>query len=453
MMTSQRRKTLLEGSVWKSILLIALPVTFANILQTVYQLIDTFWVGRLGTDAVAAVSLSFPILFFLMSLAMGMATAGAILVSQHNGKNEPQTVSLVTAQTLTLVTILSFCVACIGYWISPLILSYMTEDTLLWAEATSYLQISFWGMPAMFCYMIFQSSLRGVGEVRFPMIVILGTVILNFFLDPLFLFGWGKLPPLGITGVAYATIITEYLSALIGFISLFIGIHGVHIQFRQLIPQKKWIHRLFVLGFPSSIEMSSRSLGAVLMTFLVSTLGTLAVASYGIGSKVLSFVILPALGFAIASSSLVGNNLGAQQHERTQQIIRTGMHIAFGVLSFIGMIAFVGAETIAHFFVPEEKELIIESALFIRIMALSFGFIGGQMVINGTFKAAGMTGMSMFFALFQTFVLFVTGYLLSTIFQFGMLGIWIAHPISNIAAFALAFSFYRQKQWLQNTFT
>ncbi|MBU0456984.1 MAG: MATE family efflux transporter [Nanoarchaeota archaeon] len=443
------REKLLNGSITKSLLAIAVPIIFANILQTVYQLIDTFWVGRLGIEAVAAVSLSFPILFFMISLAMGLVMATSILVAQYNGKGDKNKVSFTVGQSFSLIVIMATILAIIGYFSSHYLLSFLTNNLLVLEQATSYLQISFMAILAMFIYNLFQSSLRGVGEVKVPLIIILIAVILNFFLDPVLMFGWKFIPAMGVSGVALATLVTEYLSAIIGVIILVHGRYGIRLRLKDLKLRFFWIKKIFKLGLPSSLEMSSRSFGMVLMTFVVSLFGTLTIASFGIGMRIFSFIIIPAVGFSIATSAIVGNNLGARQHERAEKIVKTGMKIGFFTLAGLGILLFIFAQQISAFFVPQETLLILESARFIQIMALTFGFIGMQMVIIGTLKAAGKTATAMFLALFNTIFLVVISYVLSSVFEMQQLGIWIAYPVSNVLSAGIAYYFYLRKDWLK----
>ncbi|MBN1792177.1 MATE family efflux transporter [Candidatus Woesearchaeota archaeon] len=444
-----RSHHLLEGSVIKSIFKISIPVIFANILQTLYQLIDTFWVGRLGEAAVAAVSLSFPILFFIISFATGFTMAGAILVAQYNGKGDEKGVSLSTGQTLSLVTLISLVMSTAGYFLSGPLLSLLTSDPAVLPNATSYLQISFLTVVAMFIYMVFQSSLRGVGEVKFPMIVILATVILNFFLDPLFMFGWKFIPAMGVAGVAWATFVTASLSALIGLFSLWLGTHGIKLRMGYLKLKAPWMKQLFRLGVPSSLEFSSRSFGMFAMIFVVSTLGTTVVAAYGIGARMLSFIIIPAVGFSIGTTALVGNNIGAKQYERADKILGTGMKIGFWTLLALGAVIFIFAEPINTFFVPGEDKVIALSTTFIRWMALTFGLIGMQMAIMGALKAAGKTTQAMMQAVFQAGALIIISSVLVFVLKIGEMGIWAAYPISNIVSLGLVLYFYfKRKEWL-----
>lgn len=449
----KKKNHLLEGDVFKSILIISIPIIFANILQTVYQLIDTFWVGRLGAEAVAAISLSFPILFFLTSLSMGFTMAGSILVAQYNGKGDKRRVSLATGQTFSIVISIAIIVSIIGYFLANPLFNILTEDPFVLSQGVSYLQISFLSMPALFIYAIFQSALRGVGEVKLPMILIFITVVINFFIDPLFMYGWKFIPAMGVKGVAWATLLTEYLSALIAVAIILRGKYGFDISLSDLRFKKKWVLKIFKLGLPSSLEMSSRSLGMFLMMIVVSSFGTVVVAAYGIGIKILSFVIIPAMGFSISTSTLVGNNLGAKQYLRTEEIVKTGMKIGFWTLTILAVIIFISAQNIASFFIPNEFAVIAETTTFIRMISLTFGSIGIQMVIIGTLKAAGQTTTSMFLAIIYTVSLFILSYLFAYLLSFGSLGIWITYPVANIFALLFALYFYKQKKWLSNNLT
>ncbi|MFA6458018.1 MAG: MATE family efflux transporter [Patescibacteria group bacterium] len=446
----EARKRLLEGPIVKSILMISIPIILVNTIQTVYQLIDTFWVGRIGTTAVAAVSLSFPITFLLNSFAMGFAMAGSILVAQFNGRGDRRGVALVTGQTLAFVTLVSLAIGALGYFGAEWALSFLTHDPAVLAPAADYLRISFLAMPAVFIFVIFQSMLRGIGDVRLPLLISIATVVLNFFLDPLFLFGWNFIPPLGVAGVAFATLITESLSAVVGLIFLFSKKYNLGVRLSDFRIQKKWLKKIFLLGFPSSIEMSARSLGMVLVTLIVTGFGTLAIATYGIGTKVLMLIIIPAMGFAMATTTLVGNNLGARQHARAEKIVKSGMKIAFISLTALGILVFIFASNLAAFLVPGEVELIARTTMFIRLMAPTFGLIGVQMVILGTVKAAGQTTTAMLLASFHAFMIFFLSYFLSENCALGEFGIWLAYPLANVSALALAFFVYFQKKWLKS---
>lgn len=448
-MKEKKGNKLLEGSITKSIFTISIPIIFANVLQTVYQLIDTFWVGRIGTSAVAAVSLSFPLLFFITSLAMGLAVAGSILVAQYNGRNDKEKVSFITGQTFSVITIFAIVLGILGAIFSRSIMSLFTNDFVVLNQATIYLRYSFIAILGMFVYNIFQGSLRGVGEVKLPMRIILGTVILNFFLDPLLMFGWKFIPSMGISGVALATVITEYLSAIIGVFILLRGKHGIKMRLVDLKLKKYWGKKILKLGLPTSIENSSRALGYVILTFVASLFGTVVVAAYGIGMRILTFAIIPALGFSFAATTLVGNSLGAGNKKRAEKTGRVIVWISFLVLEIFGILVFFFAKQIAGFFVPGEIELITETTMFLRIIALFFGFAGVELAVMGVLRAAGKTISAMVLALIQAVPLFALSFLLSKTFGMGAMGLWVAFPIANSLALIAALYIYWRKKWLK----
>jgi len=255
------------------------------------------------------------------------------------------------------------------------------------------------------------------------------------------------IPELGIKWVALATVITEFLSAIIVFV--YMQKRKIHINFSTLKRNLERIKKIIRLWLPSSIEHSSRSLWMVLMTFLVSTFGTLTIASYGIWTRILSFIIIPALGFAIATSSLVWNLLWAKNYEWADRVSKTAIKIGFLSLTTIWVLLFLGARYISHFFVPSDIEVIRNSALFIKIMALSFGLVSAQMVMLSSIKASWKTMTSMFLAISQTIVLLLFSVILSKVFNFWELGIRIAYPVSNLTALWISYLVYRKKTWLR----
>lgn len=439
---------LTEGSILSSLVKLSLPIIFINILQTAYQLIDTFWVGRLGREAVAAVSLSFPVVFLLISFGMGLLMSGAILVAQHRGRKDHAEVNHIAGQTLLMVLLISILLTPIGYFLSPFIVEKMGAEPAVFTSAVSYMQISFLGMVFLFFYMAFQSLMRGVGDVKTPMKLVLMTVLLNLVLDPLFIFGYGPLPGSGVTGAAYATILTQGLAGGIGVWMLLRGKHHISVKCRNLKPDWAVIKRMIFLGAPASLEHSNRALGFTIMTFLAAGFGTLATAVYGIGTRILSFIIIPAMGLAMATSTLVGQNIGAGKKDRAEQIVKLSALSGFSVLAVIGALVFLFAAPLAAAFLPGDPEAIDESAFFIRILAGAFAFFGIQMTVNGAFMGSGNTITSMLFSLISLWVIqFPLAYILSHHTTLGVTGIWIAFPISIISTAILSALWFAGGHW------
>ncbi|MBU0661427.1 MATE family efflux transporter [Patescibacteria group bacterium] len=443
-----KKPNLTKGSITKTLIYLSLPIIFANILQTAYQLTDTFWVGRLGTVAVAAVSVSFPVIFFLIALGMGLAMSGTILVSQFRGKGDDTIVDHITGQTLALIGVISVVLSIVGYIFSPMILRFMGIEGLLFQDALSYMQISFIGMLFMFVYMVFESVMRGIGQVKIPVYIVASTVLLNLILDPLFIFGYGIIPGFGVGGAAVASTITQALSAIIGMYFLIRGSYGVRLHLKDFVLDFPLIKKMFHIGWPSSVEHSSRALRMLLMTILVAYFGTQAIAAYGIGARILSFVIIPALGLAIATSAIVGQNIGAGKKDRAEKTVNRSMILGFSALTMVGVVIFIFAEPLSAFFIPGETETIAMSAQFVRIMALFFGTIPLQMSVNGAFRGAGKTIVPMFLSLISLIVFqFPIAFYLSRYTELREMGIWWSFPISNFFAALMSILWFKTGSW------
>lgn len=439
---------LTRGSIPKALLRLAVPIVFANILQTAYQLIDTFWVGRLGAAAVAAVSLSFPVIFFLISLGLGLAIAGTILVAQYQGRGDTRMVNQVAAQALSGVVVISLLLAVAGVWGARLIVGFLGAEQDVLPLATEYLRVSFVGLPFLFAYVIFQSLMRGVGDAKTPLYIVTGTVILNFILDPLFILGYGPLPGMGVAGAALATVITQGLAAVVGLGMLFSGRYGIALRAFNLLPEPRMLWRLFTLGFPSAVEQSTQALGLMLMTVLVADFGTVTLAAYGIGTRVLSFVIIPALGLSQATSTLVGQNMGAGKVGRAERTAWLSVVIAFAVLSVFGLLGFVLARDIVTLFVPDSPGVIQQGTLFVQITAFIYGLIGAQQVLTGAFRGAGDTVVAMAIALISLWMLqFPLAWLLSSQTSLGATGLWIAYPARYVVISLVAVVWFARGSW------
>ena len=442
-----------EGKIFHSLVSLAVPIILANILQTAYQLIDTFWLGRLGANAVAAVSVSFPVLFLVLSLGAGLTLAGTIMVSQYKGAENQRMIDFSSSQTISLIFLMSTVLAILSYFAAGPLMDIIGAGPEIIDESISYFRVSSLGFVFLFLFFGFQSLMRGIGNVMLPVYVVLFTVLLNLVLDPLFIYGYGPIPGFGVAGAAVASVITQGLSAMIGLFILFRGKSGIKIHFSSMVPELSMLKRIFNLGVPASMEMSTRALGMTMMVIIVTSFGSEVVAAYGIGARILSFIIIPALGLGIATTSLVGQNIGAIKIKRAEKVANLSNKIAFFGLTGIGLIMFLFAEPLVTFFIPEDTEVIADASLFIKIMAPSFGLLGVQQVLNGVFNGAGFTKASMLLSILNLWIVrFPVAFILSYKTSMGYEGIWWAFPISNFIAAIVAYLYFKLGYWKLRVF-
>lgn len=227
------------------------------------------------------------------------------------GAGRQDLVNHVAAQTMMMVTVTSAILGAVGYALAPSLLELLGVAPDVYVGALGFMRVSFIGIIFVFDYAMFQALMRGVGETRTPLTIVLGTVVLNFLLDPLLIFGLGPLPPQGVMGAALATLATQGLAALLGIAIFLRGRHGIQLSWRGFRPDPVYIKRAFLLGLPGSIELATRGLGPMLLSFLVAGFGTVTLAGHGIGSNILQFVTIPAMGVSQAVSTLVSQNMGA----------------------------------------------------------------------------------------------------------------------------------------------
>ncbi len=453
-MASGHQQLFLKGSIPRALYTLAVPIILANVLQAGYQLTDAFWVGRLGASAVAAVSISMPVTFLVIAMGAGLSMAGATLTAQYMGAGRTEMVNHVAGQTLLMVALTSVVLSLLGVFLAPHLLSLLGVAPEVYQGALGFMRVSFVGMIFVFLFAMFQSLMRGIGHTRIPLLIVLGTVILNFVLDPLFIFGYGPVEGVGVMGAAIATLVTQSLAAVVGIAVLIRGKHGIHLYWRELKPDFSYIKKAFFLGFPCSVELSARCLGLMIMTFLIASFGTLPMAAYGIGSNVLQVVTIPAMGLSMALSTLVGQNIGAGNIGRAAQITHLGTFYGFVALTLAGVLAFFAAEPIVAFFVPQDPDVIREGGNFIRIMSLAWGGLGIQLSIISAFRASGNMMNAMVIALVsQWMIQFPLAYILSKHTELSYTGIWWSFPITNVLVALISMAWFARGSWKKTRIT
>lgn len=432
----------------KTLLKLAAPIILAQLFQIAYQFTDAFWVGRLGEKAVAAVAMSMPVLFFMISVGIGLAIAGSTLTAQYFGAKNEKMLGQAAAQTMLMVVAVSLLFSFIGYISAPSILKLLGTDSSILFDAQAYLRIAFLGLVFNFSFFIFQSIMRSIGRPQLPVYVVIGTVILNFALDPLFMFGFGPIPALGVAGVAMATLGTQSIAAIIGMILLFSGKHGIHLHWPDFKPNFSFIKKAFFLGLPSSIEQSARSLSLTVTTALIAGFGTLAVAAYGVGTNILQLMLMTSFGLAGANAALVGRYLGAGQADIAKKTANLSLKIAILTFSFLGLLSFIFASYLIKFFVPNDPAVIAAGAHYLHFIAPIFGLIAFQIIIGSTLQAAGSTKTAMSLTLTSTWVIQIPLiYILSHFTNLGLNGLWLAFPLSGVVSVIMYLIVFKRSHW------
>lgn len=437
-----------DAPVLRSIAALAAPIVVANAVHTSHQLVNTLWVGRLGADAVAAVSVSFPILFLVMSIGGGASIAGAVLAAQYVGAGDTRAVRRVAGQTLVLSAALSLLVAAAGVLLAPALLRIAHTDPAVHDAALAYLRISFLGAPFGFAFATYQALSRATGDARTPLKLVSASVALNVLLDPLLIFGAGPVPALGVAGAAWATLLAQAAVTAPGLAALANTRRGPGLRADDLRPDRTLLLRLARLGLPASVEQAMQALSISAITLLVSGFGTLAIAAYGIGMRVLTFAIIPAFGISMAASVLVGQSLGAGERYRAERITRASALLGIGVLGTAGAAIALAATPIVRAFAPGDPALVEAGSTALRWIAPAFGLMGLQLSLAGTFRGAGDTFAAMLLSVIGTWgVQLPIAWLLSDRAGLGETGIWMTYLASGVVNALIALAYLRWGRW------
>lgn len=454
------------GAIPPKLLHLAWPLVLGNLLQTVYNLADMFWVGQIGDGgvSVAAVSLMFPLSWMFVSTAMGITAATIALVSQYVGSDDDRMADRVVGQTILLTLTVSTVLAAIGLYFRRPLLTLIGARDEVFVAALAYIEIIFLTLPLTFLFFAFRSSLQGAGDTKTAMWLVFVSAGINVVIDPFFILGWGPFPEMGTRGAAIATFISRAFAAAVGVIILLDGRFGVRLRLGDLRPDLSVQRKLVDIGYPSTIDGWARSFASVAMAGFVARFGANPTAAYGIGVRLMSVTWAVAGAVGNATATGVGQNLGAQTPERAATVTRVA---TAGTMAFIFAVAgvlFVFPAQAMGIFV-DNPAVIAEGVLFLRIMAPFWALFAGVMVIQGAFRGAGNTREAMVLSflsrwIFRLPVALVLAFawtltipglgITIAALDWGIAGIWWAYSIGMVLSFVVAVGWFRLGTWKQD---
>lgn len=438
---------LTNGNIGRSLFHLSLPILIMNLLMMTYNLTDTFWVGQLSTEALAAIGFAFPLIFLFQSIGIGLAVAGSVLIAQYEGSGNKDMVDYTASQTVMFGVLASIGFGLLGYISAGKLLAiYGASETVL-PLGFSYLRIIFFGIWGMFGFMIVRSLMRGYGDSRTPMYIMAGSIILNVILDPILIFGWGFFPSLGIEGAAIATIFSRALAFGMGLWMLNWGGKGVEINLSEMVPDFGFWKKILEVGIPASIGTAGRAVSVNLIVAVVGMFSTYVVAGYQIGIRMVMLVLFSAMAFGRGVETMTGQNIGAENFERAEKVVNTGAKYLFIVLSIVGVVFFLFPDFIVSAFTNDPR-VIGHGSEFLRYVALSVGFIGATRAFLGGFRGAGKTLVAALLGIITVGIIrFPTAFAASRFL--GPVGIWLAFPISNVAGAIISYLWFKRSKWVQ----
>ena len=431
--------------VFPLLLSMSLPVMLSMLIQALYNIVDSYWVAKLGTDALTAVSLAFPLQNVIMSVAVGMGIGISAQVSIYLGQGDHKLAS--RAASLGTLFVLGHCFVFLlaGLTITKPFLSLFTSDPAVLAAACDYTQIVLCLSFGEFLQMCLEKIFQGAGKMLLTMFLMASGCIINMILDPILIFGLYGLPAMGIRGAAYATVIGQICGMLLYFIIYpFVNL-GLHIHPKYARFDAGLARRIYGVSIPSSLMLAMPSVLTGLLNAILAGLGSVYVAILGLYFKLQTFVNMPANGIVQGMRPIIGYNYGAKNYARVRSAIRYSLAL-ITLISAVGTVLAVGFPGPILGLFDAEPALLQEGTTALRLIGPSFLLSSLSVVACGVFEALGQGRDSLLISLLRQLVILVPlGWALSRVW--GAAGIWLAFPLAEAAA--LVYSLVRMRRLLR----
>ena len=437
-------KDMTIGNPSKILFYFALPMVAGNILQQLYSIIDSMIVGNfIGADALAAVGASYPITFVLITVANGCGIGCGVVISQYYGGKLIDKVKTSIFTSIIFITLFSFLLMVFGISFSDSILNLMNTPGNIFNDSCIYMKIYFLGVVFLFLYNIINSSFNALGNSKTPLMFLIFSSILNIILDLLFIIKFH----MGVAGAAYATLISQFVSAALSLFFLFKTIRNITYKKRIKLFDVTILKNISKIAIPSILQQSIVSIGNLFVQALVNSYGAVVIAGYAAATKIDSITILPMSNMSNAVSTFTGQNIGAHKTDRVSKGYKAAL-IMIGVFcAFAALILFLFGHKLVGLFVDSASNqgVIDIGTQYMRIVSIFYFFMGLMVITNGILRGSG--DMKVFLAStvtnLSTRVIFAYG----LAYLIGQSAIWWAVPFGWIFASTISVVRYKSGKW------
>jgi len=435
------------GSLNRAILLLAIPMVLELVLESLFAVVDVFWVGRLGADAVATVGLTESLLSLVFAIGLGLSLSTTAMVARRIGEKDPAGAAVAGVQAIIIGLAVSALVGIPCFFYAPHLLQLMGASPQIVAVGSGYARIALGGSGAIMLLFLNNAIFRGAGDAAIAMRLLWVSNIINLVLDPCLIFGWGPFPKLGVTGAALATFTGRSIGVFYQFYRLLRRSERIHILVHQIHINLSVLLRLLRVSLTGILQFAIAHTSWIGLVRIISIFGSAALAGYTIAIRIVIFVLLPSWGLSNAAATLVGQNLGAKQPDRAATSVwRTGFYNMI-FLGVIGLVFVIFAEPVVRLF-THDPEVIPLAASCLRI--LSYGNIGYAygMVMLQAFNGAGDTLTPTIVNFFGFWLLEIPlAYFLAITVHMRSSGAFIAIVVAEGAIAAASVILFKQGRW------
>lgn len=422
-----------EESISKLLIRFSLPATAGMLVMATYNIVDTIFVGMLGSQAIAALSIAFPFQMLLGALGVGTGVGAASLISRSLGAGQKDVATRAVGQVITLSAIYGLLIALVGFlYLEPLLVIFGATPDIIGLTGEYVLVITS-GSVMFFLIMSLNNVIRGEGNPRLSMYVMIISAVTNIILDPIFIFTFG----MGVRGAAIATVLAKIVGVAIMLRYVTSGQGVIKINLACLKPNLETIRKIYIIGLPAMVLQISTNLSLVIANNILAAYGHLAIASLGLIFRLFMFALMPVIGISQGLMPIIGFNFGAGKLDRIREALIKGVALSTVVVTFFGILYFTWPAFFLGIF-SREAELIALGSRALRIMVIMFPVIGAQVVFSTYFQAAGKGIPSLVLSILREVIIFVP---LLMVFSriYGLDGVWISRPVSDLIAFLVTY--------------
>ena len=360
---------LTKDPIWFLLRKVTIPASVGSLFQTFYNLVDTWFAGRISAEAIAAIAKSFPIYFTIIAIGVGLTAGTNTLIGNNLGANNKKKASLFIAQSIIFAIFLSVLVTIFGLNVSDFLLSLMGSDLDGIILSRQYLDIIFYGTIIVLIQISLNGTLNAQGDTKSYRNVLIFTFFLNIFLNPLFIFGYGFVPAFGIAGLAIATVVAQFTGLLYLAHKVYCCELKQYLKPECFIPKFNLLGELVYQTIPVMFSMLLIGVGLFNILYFIGQFGDLATAGYGAALRIEQVFLLPVIGLNTAVLSIGGQNFGAKSYDRLRELYKKALLFGSSFMICAGIIIFFGAEFLVSLF-TDNVEAIKHGAIYLKVAAL-----------------------------------------------------------------------------------
>ena len=395
---------------------IALPASVGTLFQTLFNVVDTFFAGKISPEALSALAKSFPIYFIIIAACVGVTVGGTSLIANSIGENNKEKVLGYFANTIIYAFLISILITIIGLVFSPSLFALMGSDDEVILLSLKYTNVIFAGSIIFIMVVALNSLLHADGDTKTYRNILILSFFLNIILNPLFIFGFGFIPAMGIGGIGVATIVAQFVGLLIIFNKIIKSSRIKDISIKYFYPKVYLLKNLFFQSAPISAALLLISVGNFIIFAYIGVFGEYATAGYGSAARFEQILLLPVLGLNTAIISIIGQNFGAKNFSRVKESYFKAVMYGFTLMLISGLIIFLSADKIVSIF-SNNQDVISFGTTYLKISALIFPAYPIFFISNGFFMAIKKSTYSMYLNIIRNVILFVPTIIMAKMFD------------------------------------